>query len=426
MDQRRRPKKQKTKKIYDTHIPQATIVTPAGVPLLICSVMLGGMATASQTGTEMNAKFFSEPKQFANRIMALDAMAQSITAIMNLIRDIVTQDCRHLNAGRRGWMLLDDDDEEEEDGKNNKKYKKKNSMQTTKSTTTRRLRLTNRSTRRQEQQQQQGREPHQTVLTATHTGKESVYYYCGLIEPGSMSRGMRQFSRSSLSALRMFRFAQVAGGVLAGATILLEAKNMAMTVKSIHDGSPCDKAREIRRIHETLPQMNTTQDLEQECLAYLEHLEERGLPSEHVLELMIQSREQEAKLVANMAKNVTGSTTTTTTTTTIRQGRKQGGLVLLQEHAEESRRRSFLRRTRQRRCVKEQQVEENSRQDHHQEKERTVSSFSCSSSSMSSLSSSLVPPFVETPEAQINDNDNVITGGSSHEKEREVSSTLKE
>mmetsp|Transcript_21704 Transcript_21704/g.60290 ORF Transcript_21704/g.60290 Transcript_21704/m.60290 type:complete len:300 (-) Transcript_21704:33-932(-) len=76
----------------------ATIVTPAGVPLLIVSLLLGGAATGAQTGTEVHSKFFSEPKQLANRIMALHGMALSILNLVRVLRDVVTQDHVQLNA----------------------------------------------------------------------------------------------------------------------------------------------------------------------------------------------------------------------------------------------------------------------------------------------------------------------------------------
>jgi hypothetical protein len=47
-----------------------TIITPAGPPLLIVSLLFGGSATAVSTGTEAR-NYYSEPNKLAGRIQAL-------------------------------------------------------------------------------------------------------------------------------------------------------------------------------------------------------------------------------------------------------------------------------------------------------------------------------------------------------------------
>lgn len=69
----------------------ASILTPAGPPLLIASLFFGGSASTVQTGTEaMN--YFSEPRKLADRIIALHGMSLSILRVTSTLRDAMLRD----------------------------------------------------------------------------------------------------------------------------------------------------------------------------------------------------------------------------------------------------------------------------------------------------------------------------------------------
>ena len=69
----------------------ASILTPAGPPLLIASLVFGGGATSVQMGNEaMN--YFSEPNKLADRIIALHGMTLSILRVTSTLRDAMMRD----------------------------------------------------------------------------------------------------------------------------------------------------------------------------------------------------------------------------------------------------------------------------------------------------------------------------------------------
>ena len=70
-------------------------------------------------------------------------------------------------------------------------------------------------------------------------------------------------------------FLRFAGGALSAATLLLEAKNMTTTIKQIHAGNPCEKADAIRLISKELPQLPTSEQLDEECRIWIGAMENR-------------------------------------------------------------------------------------------------------------------------------------------------------
>jgi hypothetical protein len=68
-----------------------TIITPAGPPLLIASLLFGGSATAVSTGTEAR-NYYSEPNKLAGRIQALHGMVHAILRVTGTLRDAMLRD----------------------------------------------------------------------------------------------------------------------------------------------------------------------------------------------------------------------------------------------------------------------------------------------------------------------------------------------
>eukprot|EP00566_Odontella_aurita_P005332 CAMPEP_0113529984 /NCGR_PEP_ID=MMETSP0015_2-20120614/2691_1 /TAXON_ID=2838 /ORGANISM="Odontella" /LENGTH=633 /DNA_ID=CAMNT_0000428663 /DNA_START=178 /DNA_END=2078 /DNA_ORIENTATION=- /assembly_acc=CAM_ASM_000160 len=79
----------------------ATILTPAGPPLLVASLVFGGSATAVQTGAEARG-YFSEPRRFADRIIALHGMAHSVLRVAGALRDACCMDHIRVEAYAMG------------------------------------------------------------------------------------------------------------------------------------------------------------------------------------------------------------------------------------------------------------------------------------------------------------------------------------
>lgn len=228
----------------------ATIVTPAGVPLLVASLMLGTGATAAQTGTEVKEKYFSEPNQFANRVIALNGVALSILSIVGVLRGVIQRDYLQMH--------------EETDGSCSSPAPL----------------------------------PRALLESRTLAGVTAGRLVAGsaelvLPEGVAMARGARQFSRAGTGALRSLRFARFAGGALAAATVVLEARSLGTTVKAIREGSPCEKAEALKKIKEEIPSLADTSELDQECESYLLYIKDRGFRKDELTRLIYQVTRQE-------------------------------------------------------------------------------------------------------------------------------------
>mmetsp|Transcript_5822 Transcript_5822/g.12780 ORF Transcript_5822/g.12780 Transcript_5822/m.12780 type:complete len:664 (+) Transcript_5822:1005-2996(+) len=226
----------------------ATIVTPAGVPLLVASLMLGTGATAAQTGTEVSEKYFSEPNQFANRVLALHGIALRILSNVNTLRDVVHDDYMRMGGERGPEGPLSH-----------------GTLAAPKTLT------------------------ESKVLAGVTTGR-LVAGSAELFVPEGLAvaRGARQFSRAGTGALRSLRFARFAGGALAAATIVLEAHTMASTVQAIQEGSPCEKAELLKKIQQDIPKFSGSVDLDEELSSYLLYIQDRGFEQDEITRLISQ------------------------------------------------------------------------------------------------------------------------------------------
>ena len=233
-----------------------TILTPAGAPLLLASLMLGTGATAVQTGTEVNSRYFSEPNKVADRIMATHGMLLSVLTVTGTLRDAATRDHIRTDAFEDDSPIL------RELQKNHIKNR-------------------------------------QALLAGMTAGRFSLASaeLLGLAEGATIARGARLFSRSGTAAMRTLRFARFAGGALAAATLLVEAKGMHNTVEAIRAGSPCEKAEALRHIQLEMPDLPTTADLEKECTAYLNYMDNRGrqMKEEEAIQLLLEVSEAAQK-----------------------------------------------------------------------------------------------------------------------------------
>jgi len=86
-------------------------------------------------------------------------------------------------------------------------------------------------------------------------------------------------SRAGTAAARTVRFARFAGGALSAAVLVMEANSIQCTLKSINEGSPCDKAETLRKVRGEIDDFPSTNELDEECQAYLAALATRPPPT---------------------------------------------------------------------------------------------------------------------------------------------------
>ena len=196
----------------------ATLLTPAGPPLLISSILFGGSATAVQTSFEVR-NHFSQTTKLADRVIALHAISKSILRVTTLLHDALLSRQGPYNprdAIKRGVLVA-------------------------KSST-------------------QG-------LTL---GGVSVV----AAEAGATARGAQFATRAGTAAARTARFARFAGGALSAAVLVMEANTIHNALEQIRKGNPCDKARMLIYVREELDQFPTTECFEEEISSYLRHLDD--------------------------------------------------------------------------------------------------------------------------------------------------------
>jgi len=224
----------------------ASIFTPAGPPLLVASILLGGGATAVQTGTEV-VNYCSEPNKFADRIIALSEMLHNLLRVKDTLREVLTA------------RLL------EEQG-NPKIDRLKDSLGKLREVAS------------------------TTVLGGVALGAvagasavESAAFITTLevgavagqqvnvLAKGSTVAGRQanMLTKGSTALARGARFARFAGGALCAATMALEAKSLASTIKQIEAENPCEKADNLRRIAQEIPLLPTSDQLDEECRIYM-------------------------------------------------------------------------------------------------------------------------------------------------------------
>ena len=214
----------------------ATLLTPAGAPLLVASLVLGGSATAVQTGTELGVSYFSEPHKVAGRLIALYGMLHNLLRVKETLREVLTA------------KLIDLQDHDDI-----KMYKS---------------RLEDIESKKKETAVKLGARMGSTALMGSFAGA-AVSAESAALMTGVEVGGMNYVSKAGTGLARGARFARGFGGALSAATILLEARTMSSTMEQIRAGNPCDKANTIRAIAKELPMLPTTKEIDDECQIYL-------------------------------------------------------------------------------------------------------------------------------------------------------------
>lgn len=226
----------------------ATILTPAGPPLLIASLLFGGGATAVQTSTEA-VNYFSEPNQLADRIIALHGMLLSILRVTSTLRDAMM--VNHIRTD----AFLDDQDNNNNDHK--LPHVSKAGVMAS-ANVGRSITLGG------------------AVAAAETTAVSTVAAETGVL---AGSRATASLTRAGTAAARTLRFARFAGGALSAAVLVMEANAIQQTLKQMQNGNPCEKADNLRKIYEEIKDLPSTDSLDRECQRYLKTLAERPEPA---------------------------------------------------------------------------------------------------------------------------------------------------
>ena len=233
----------------------ASILTPAGPPLLLASLLFGGGATVVQTGSDVH-QYYMEPTRLAERILALHGIVHALLGVAATLRDALARDIV------REDYYLDD-----------------------------KLGLASRQTDMVE--------PDSSLLVGMTAGR---YTAAGIefgtvlsaTEAGTLAgRNARFFSKAGTGLGGAVRVVQVAGGALSAATLLLEAHSMTNTIQQMQAGNPCEKAESLKDVQAELPSLPATTAFDVECENYLKLINrrQREMTEDEAVKLLLARKE---------------------------------------------------------------------------------------------------------------------------------------
>lgn len=205
-----------------------TILTPAGPPLLIASLVFGGSATAVSAGSGAY-EYFSEPHRLADRILALRGIIMTILQKIRSMRETTLMP--YLN---QAVMALTSEAQNDI----NKKVEKAVAT---------------------------------GVLVSSTAATAGVGVTLGMVAAEEGALASRLMTRATTGMARSARFAQVAGGALSAACIVMEARELTKTISQIRQGNPCEKATELRKVHDRIHKnrLPPTQTVDAMCQSYI-------------------------------------------------------------------------------------------------------------------------------------------------------------
>ena len=276
-----------------------TTAVAVAPPLLIASVLFGTSATAVPLGTNVAARFFSQPNKMANRLLALYGIVLSVLVIVEQLQQENDNEIEHqqdhsnpttagyTTGGEEGLVehfsttvsiqqdesvgtfassSLHSIDTSSLHSFTHKKQPPYNSNGSTAASTMTSSSIVN-----------------GTMATATTNTNNTppwahLWHQNRTARQEDLSRSARLLTRTGLGAflntsLSFLSF--TGGGALAGATIVLEAKALRLTLQAMEAGNPCEKASALQAIQQQATFPSTVQ-VERECRAYLQNKKEPG------------------------------------------------------------------------------------------------------------------------------------------------------
>lgn len=308
-----------------------TILTPAGPPLLIASLLFGGSSQASLAGTKA-VNYFSSANKLAARIIAYYQLARSVLCVTCVLRDAMLKDRIDLSHYLENVITQDQDtpdltfgygsgsyDDENDDGDEDPSNKKDDSGDDEKRSEGSSVNEEDdddddqtayfvisqpnsspgslASPRASKPKSEDKEGPKSTEKdrpispTPTNSSRKSP---TNKVEPKPVppshddsptSKSVttkhstaKFFSRagvtsSSLAGVASFTY--LAGFTLSALHMALEAKHLAETVKRMQAGSPCKRAETLRLIKEDIEKLPETGIISQEWERYIQIVKEK-------------------------------------------------------------------------------------------------------------------------------------------------------
>ena len=232
-------------------------VAVAGVPLLIGSLVLGGGATAVQTG-DSAARYFSQPNKIADKMVALHSMLLSLLRITEVLSHGLLQNI-NVTFSVDGFGV-DTDEESTRRAELRREIDallEKHGVTTTKSVGMLKQAVTG------------GVLASEVATTAAGTvgvaAAETGTAASTISNVASVGRSTRYFGRVGTTAGASARFIPIAGGLLSAASVFYESKELKRTLQRMEEGSPCEKAEQVRTIRDDLVMLPDSDVISGEC-----------------------------------------------------------------------------------------------------------------------------------------------------------------
>ena len=256
-------------------VAAATILSPAGPPLLIASILFGSTAAAASTSSEA-INYYSEPNQLANKILALHELVNSLLAVTAVMKGALQRghiDAQQYIAIKNGRSRrikfqssassgsLEDDTTAStmEDAPDTSE----GGVSSEKDANSSELFMDEMSS------ESDNNRAFSKDTTAAINSKPSSTSDMVVVKKKAPSNTRVAVSRATTNAMKVMQAASIACVALSAATIVMEAKNMNDTLESLRAGSPCEKADQLRQIKKEIDRLPSTNDISEECDSYL-------------------------------------------------------------------------------------------------------------------------------------------------------------
>ena len=270
-----------------------TTAVAVAPPLLIASVLFGTSATAVPLGTNVAARFFSQPNKLANRLLALYGIVLSVLVIVEQLQQENDDELEHQQDQTTTCLTTNGEEGLVEQFSTNVSVQQDESVGTFASASLHSIdtsSLLSFTHKKQPPYNSNGSAAASTmtsssivsgtmatITTNTTPPWAHLWHQNRTARQEDLSRSARLLTRTGLGAflntsLSFLSF--TGGGALAGATIVLEAKALRLTLQAMEAGNPCEKASALQAIQQqaTFP---TTVQVERECRAYLQKKKKR-------------------------------------------------------------------------------------------------------------------------------------------------------
>lgn len=218
-------------------------VAVAGFPLLIASLVFGTGATTVSMGDASVRQFFSEPVRLADKMFALHGMVLSLLRITDVLRN-------GLSSSSDGPLLTVSCSRDDMNEFNDEKKEERKSPQSA----------------------SVGKDAVDTngVTSSVASTEFSVAGSTKSSSSSVVGRSTRYLGRVCTTASSSISFIPIVGGVLSGASIYFEGKELKRTLAKISEGNPCAKAERIRSIKDQLGMLPDSKTIAAECRSLLE------------------------------------------------------------------------------------------------------------------------------------------------------------